>query len=185
MEFRRRRASRITACIRRAVMGSCERDPCRAVKWGKTIRYILLLATFEALAVACSVSPPDEGQSAAPASEHLAPAEAAPTPPSGASGGDVSGVFQYPQSGGRAPSPGIASIMDPPPLNEDACEIYAPADDGGLKVLASGDPGYERRVSLLIAAFQDMARETPTPEREGRTARIAYLSDCIARARGE
>ena len=75
--------------------------------------------------------------------------------------------------------------MDPPPLNEDACEIYAPADDGGLKVLAPGEPGYERRVSLLIAAFQDVARlETPTPEREERTARVTYLSDCIARARG-
>ena len=75
--------------------------------------------------------------------------------------------------------------MDPPPLDEDACEIYAPADDGGLKILAPDDPGYERRVSLLIAASQDMARGTPTPEREERTARIAYLSDCIARARGE
>ena len=75
--------------------------------------------------------------------------------------------------------------MDPPPLDEDACEIYAPADDGGLKVLAPGEPGYERRVSLLIAAFQDMARETPTLEREEWTARITYPSDCIARARGE
>ena len=76
--------------------------------------------------------------------------------------------------------------MDPPPLNEDACEIYAPADGGGLKVLAPGEPGYERRVSLLIDAFQDMARlETPTPEREERTARITFPSDCIERARGE
>ena len=48
--------------------------------------------------------------------------------------------------------------MDPPTLNEGACEIYDLADDGGLKVLEPGDPVYERRVSLFIAAFQCMAR---------------------------
>ena len=146
-----------------------------------TMRYVLLSATFAAFALACSDSPADEGQSAAP--EPLAPAEAAPTPPSGASGGDARGVFQYPQSGERAPSRQILPVMDPPPLDEEVCEIYAPADGGGLKILAPGDAGYERRVSLLIAAFQDMARETPTPEREERTARIQYLSDCLAKAR--
>ena len=148
------------------------------------MRYILLAATFAALALACSNSPADEGQSAAPAPESLAPAEAAPPPSSVASDGDAGGVFYYLESGERAPSPRILPFIDPPPLDEEACEVYGRNDDGGLKVLAPGDPGYETRVSILIDIFQDMARlGTPTPEQEEQIARIPHLSDCLKRAR--
>ena len=149
------------------------------------MRYILLAATFAALALACSNSPAGEGQSAAPASEPLATSEAAPTPSSVASDGDAVGTFYYLESGEQEPSPRILPFMDPPPLDEEACEVYGRDDDGGLKVLAPGDPGYETRVSALIAIFQDLARlGTPTPEREEHIARIPHLSDCIERARG-
>ena len=145
------------------------------------MRYILLAATFAALA--CLNSPADEGQSAALSSEPLAPAEAAPPPSSVASDSDAGGVFYYLESGEREPSPRILPIMDPPPLDEEACEVYG-RDDGGLKVLAPGDPGYETRVSILIDIFQDIARlGTPTPEQEEQIARIPHLSDCIERAR--
>ena len=88
------------------------------------MRYDLLLATFAAFALACSDSPADEGQSAA--SEPLA---------------TRAGRSNTPKAADAAPFPQILPTMDPPPLNEDACEIYAPADDCGLKIMASGDPG--------------------------------------------
>ena len=107
------------------------------------MKYILVLTVFAAFLLVCSNSPQPAGsptpvvemQSPAPASEPLAPAEAAPTPSSGTSDGDAGGVFYYLQSGEREPSPRILPFMDPPPLDEEACEIYAPADGGGLKVL--------------------------------------------------
>ena len=155
------------------------------------MRYTMLLAIFAAFTLACSNSPQparspapvDETQSPAPAPESPAPAEAAPIP-SDASNGDVSGLFQYPQSSEPVPSPrpGVLPIIDPPPLNEDACEIYGPPDDDGLKVLAPGDPEYIPRVSALIVAFQSMTRGTPTPEQEEQIARLPYLSDCLERA---
>ena len=159
------------------------------------MRYIILLAaTFAAFSLACSNSPQParsptpvvEMQSPAPAPESLAPAEAAPTP-SGASDGDVSGLFIFPEGEGRLPPPRILPVFPPRPLDEEACEIYGPTDDEGvLKILAPGDPEYERRVELSIAALQAAAREgTPSPMLEEEIARIPYLSDCLERARGE
>ena len=150
------------------------------------MRYILLLATFAAFALACSDSPADEGQSAAPApaSEPLAPAEAAPIP-SAAPNGDVSGLFIFPEGEGRLPPPRILPVFPPRPLDEEACEIYGPTDDEGvMEILAPGDPEYERRVELSITALQAAAREgTPSPMLEEEIARIPYLSDCLERAR--
>ena len=150
------------------------------------MRYVMLIAIFAAFALACSNSPADEGQSGAPAPapESLAPAEAAPTP-SAAPNGDVSGLFIFPEGEGRLPPPRILPVFPPRPLDEEAREIYGPTDDEGvLKVLAPGDPEYERRVELSIAALQAAAREgTPSPLLEEGIARIPYLSDCIERAR--
>ena len=152
--------------------------------WVKTMRYILPLAILAATALACANSPePAPTPSPAPAPE--APAEAAPTP-FDAPNGDVSGLYIFPEGvEGRLPPPRILPTMDPPPLNEESCEIYGPPDDDGvLKILAPGDPGYETRVSALIDAFQSIAREeTPTPAEEEIIARIPYLSDCLERAR--
>lgn len=152
------------------------------------MKYIIYLTVFAAFSLVCSNStqparapaPVVETQSPAPA-----PEEASPTP-SDASNGDVSGLFQYPQSSEPVPSPrpGVLPIIDPPPLNEDACEIYGPPDDDGLKVLAPGDPEYERRVELSIAALQAAARAgTPPPMVEEEIARLPYLIDCLERAR--
>ena len=144
----------------------------------------MLIATFAAFALACSDSPADEGQSGAPAPESLAPAEAAPIP-SAAPNGDVSGLFIFPEGEGRLPPPRILPVFPPRPLDEEAREIYGPTDDEGvLKILAPGDPEYERRVELSIAALQAAAREgTPSPMLEEGIARIPYLSDCLERAR--
>ena len=156
------------------------------------MKYILVLTVFAAFALACSNSPQParsptpvvEMQSPAPSPESLAPAEASPTP-SAALNGDVSGLFIFPEGEGRLPPPRILPVFPPRPLDEEACEIYGPTDDEGvLKILAPGDPEYERRVELSIAALQAAAREgTPSPMLEEEIARIPYLSDCLERAR--
>ena len=157
------------------------------------MKCILFLTVFAAFSLACSNSPQPvrsptpvvEMQSPEPAPESLAPAEAAPTPSSVVSDGDVSGLFIFPEGDGRLPPPRILPVFPPRPLDEEACEIYGPTDDEGvLKILAPGDPEYERRVELSIAALQAAAREgTPSPMLEEEIARIPYLSDCLERAR--
>ena len=77
--------------------------------------------------------------------------------------------------------------MNPPPLNEEACEIYGPPDDEDvLKILAPGDPGYKMRVELIITAIQVAARDsegTLPPMLKEEIARLPYLSDCLEMAR--
>ena len=157
------------------------------------MRYTLILAIFAAFTLACSDSPQParspapvvETQPPAPSSEPPAPAEAAPIP-SDASNGDVSGLYIFKEGEeARLPPPRILPVFQPRPLDEEACEIYGPTDDeDGLKILAPGDPEYERRVELSIAMLQAAAREgTPPPMLEDEIERLPYLIDCLERAR--
>ena len=157
------------------------------------MRYILLPAIFAAFSLACSNSPQParspapvvETQPPAPAPEPSAPAEASPTP-SDALNGDVSGLFIFPEGeDARLPPPRILPVFPPRLIDEEACEIYGPIDDENvLKILAPGDPEYERRVELSIAALQTAARAgTPPPMVEEEIKRLPYLIDCLERAR--
>ena len=147
------------------------------------MRYILPLAILAAFALACANSP-EPAPTPSPAPE--APSEAAPTP-SDAPNVDVSGLLIFPEGDEGRPPSRILPIMNPPPLNEEACEIYGPPDDEDvLKILAPGDPGYKMRVELIITAIQVAARDsegTLPPMLKEEIARIPYLTDCLERAR--
>ena len=148
------------------------------------MKYILVLTVFAAISLACANSPQPAPPSP-PAPE--ATSEAAPTP-SDASNVDVSGLYIF-QEGDeeQLPPRRILPVFPPRPLDEEACEIYGSTDDEGvLKILAPGDPGYKMRVELTITALNVAARDsegTPSPMLEEEIARLPYLIDCLERAR--